>query len=383
MSANLLYLDGTVLTQANAAAIGEIAEFVLEIMASGSYAGQLLLGNSNPIGVFTDTVLQGNVDSSDVTILSNTYTISQSNVVTSTIDPPDYLGLVIDGNQVILQENATSTDVLADEILNVMVNGGSNSYYLANAAPSDGGTWVSIGTLVDTLQNFTIISETYQLWHKISNNVSFNKVPIKLNYSNVDVELISFSSTELEYLIKNVEERFQITGVGQYVLSENSPETGGVWVSAGTITDVRRTFASTNYTGTTNYLGPGPASYQGPDAAYVGTLTAVFQGPPSNDVTYTGTGPNSYGNLPNYIGPPGTYTGPAINFTGPGPFPYVGSVLTPYAGSGPPQNFFGPAFFSGTAPNTTNFTGPIDYGGDIVSANTEIVSTLTLWKRIY
>ena len=78
MAHNVVYYntsDGAITRYSNTD-VSQLAEYVLELMAAGTYAGTIVANTSNPIGTLTDTVRQGGVGSTDVTILSNTYTLS-------------------------------------------------------------------------------------------------------------------------------------------------------------------------------------------------------------------------------------------------------------------------------------------------------------------
>ena len=340
-------------------------------MAANTYAGTITVGTSNPIGTFTDTVRVGNVGSNDVTILSNTYTLSQVNTVQSTTDPPMYLGLIANSSGVVIQENLTTLNDLTDEVIQSLISDyGVNSYYLGVNPPSDGGTWVSRGALLDTLENFTITNSDYRLWHKTASaSYTSYKAPLKLGPA---YEIMQWTSAEVQNLIKKVEERIVATGVGTYALQSSSPGTG-TWVSVGQISDVRRVVNSNpSYTGQLEYSGTfdvavftgltpinysGPLSYTGADSNYDGPGSVTYSGPlpytAENNLNYTGPGFISYSGASNYTGSSS----------------YVGEDAQVYDGpdyAGPVPSFLGGAVaFDAsifTGPSYTAFDGLI-YGG--------------------
>ncbi len=339
MPANYLYyntLDGA-LTVASNTSIDSLSEYILELMASNTYTGTITLGTTNPIGTFTDTARQGAVGSNDITILSNTYTLSQVNTTTlgASNNAPFYVGLDLTSNvsQVIIQENATSLATLADDIITRMVAGGPNSYYLGNSSPTDGGTWVSRGVLLDTIENFTITNNTYHLWHKVSSPTytSANTRPIKLGVAG---ELQEFTDNDLQLIIKTIEERIVATGIGFYVLQEVAPVTG-TWVSAGSITDAIRGTTDVDYTGDADYA---TASSYSIDYATNYDSTIDYANTYTGEIEYTGL-----------------YTGAAINYA----LDYVGTTdftgLT-YVGDGP--NY------------TASYTSDLNYDTGYLSAPT-------------
>ena len=357
MTHNILYynsIDGG-LKQFSNTDVAQLSEYVLELMAASTYAGTITIGVANPIGTFTDTVRQGGVGSSDITILSNTYTLSQVNTVQSTVDPPMYLGVVQAGSNVIIQENATTLNDLADEIIQSLISDyGVNSYYLGLSPPGDGGTWVSRGALLDTLENFTVTNSDYRLWHKTTSaSYTSYKAPLKLNAS---LESQEWSSTEVQNLIKKVEERIVATSIGTYALQSTVPATG-TWVSVGTIQDVRRDIVTDPaYTGlgpsyTATYQGDVPTVYTGPGSTY----TATYQG--DVPTAYTGPGPIY---TATYLGDvPTAYTGPGPIYTA----TYDGIVSTNYTLTQSFQGIFnGPTYLG-----PVNYTGQLNYTGDFTS----------------
>lgn len=378
MSYNVLYYNtsDSALVQYNSIDLAQLSEYVLELMAAGTYVGTINIGNTNPIGTFIDTVRVGGVGNSNTTILSNTYTLSQVNTVQSTVDSPMYVGVVTSGNTVTIQENATTLNDLADEIIQSLVsNYGVNSYYLGTSAPADGGTWVSRGSLLDTLQNFIVTNTEYRLWHKItSSTYTSYKAPLKIDGSN---QLTQWSLTEVQRLIKKVEERIISTGIGTYVLQTSAPA-NGTWALAGTIIDVRRGVdVDPGYTGVGNtytatyqsetqptYTGPTLSfisSYEGDSAdVYTGvgdTYSAEYQ----SIVLTNFTGETGYSLDVGYEGPAETnYTLAFDNYLGPlGGVPDSSFYLDDrrYLGPGPPDSYV----------NTFVYIGPATYTGDVLT----------------
>lgn len=380
MAHNIVYLSETDgwFKQFSTAELDELAERVLRIMASGTYTGTITVGTSNSIGTFTDTyyTAAAGQDSDANPPSSTTYTLSQ--VATQTLgassDPPMYVGLdTSTPNKIVLKENMTTKEQLADEILSRMVSGtgGTNAYYLAASAPADGATWVSRGTLLDTKTNGTVTITDYKLWQRTTSGATIvSKNPLKITND----PLKSFDQSDLLSLIKLIENKIISTGIGTYVLQETVPATG-TWTNVGTVTDTieQTAFSSYNsdfypYTNLTLYN----TSYT---TSYFGILP--------NSMFYTGPIPGFtyyYGRRPdgdNYFAPFGTYLGPSsieYNFIG----PPTGS-----------QNFIGPTYEYPFDTNyDTDYEGPIDYLGpsdynkNTIESTTTVVTTRTLWRRI-
>ena len=346
---NMMEIVAGEIRQIDNSGLTNIAERVLEYMASlGNCTGSITVGTSNPIGTFVDTVRAGGVGSSNVTILSSTYTLSQ--VATTTIttsNPPYYVGLdTTNPNEIVIKENLTTANAFADFILNKAITSGPFCYYLGTSAPSDGGVWTNMGNLVDTLENFTVNNTIYGLWKKISSGTSdLGKRPLKIQ-SN---ELTQLSLDEIKSYAKIVEQRIVSTGISTYKIQNTVPATG-VWENAGTIYDARRTTSPVAYVGPDTFYNPG-TTYLGPGAeSYTGTTPSNFVGTtPSN---FVGTIPS------NFVG-----TTPS-NFVGTTPSNFVGTIPSNFVGT-TPSNFYGtvPSNFVGTTPS--NFVGlvPANYDG--------------------
>ena len=372
-----------------------LADYVLEIMAANTYATTLSsTGTGNTIGTFTDTSYQFGPGNTDLTIVSSTFTLSQYDATTMDAQPdlPNYMGLnTPDANTVELKENMTTTDTLADDILARMVSGGVNSYYINEGvtAPS-GGSWASVASFSDTVENLGSLVSTYTLWHKMSEDIAGSAAlrPLKLQSG----ELKRYDDQDILSIVKKVEERFIATGVGTYALQASAPGVGTWAQHSDAITDTRRTtgpdtlgVAYTAVSRTTDYI----FSYVGlTETAY----TASFSGP-------------------GYIGP---YRPPVVNLVGyatsvyyrspapgggfmqngqPAPFP-MGPSFT-YQGPPPP----GQQTWAFAAVRNVNYTGgsPVNYDvaytGDFttdyvgttfittIQNVTTTVSTLYLWVR--
>lgn len=342
MPANLLYYDSSTdkLKQATTAEKDQLADFVLEQMAEGTYAGTITEGSgSNSIGTFTDTARQEGVGSTDTSTVSRNFTLYQRNTRTLSNDPPEYVGLdTATANSVVIKENQTSLNELADDIISRSLNGGPNSYVLSTSAPSDGGTYIDRGAITDSLENFNTVQNDYRLWHKVaSGNASSSKRPLKLSTSGT---LTAFTDQDLTDIIKVIEDRIINTGIGQYALQTSTPSEG-TWVDASTVSDTRRQEDETTYVGNSNFAGNYLGNYVGPNR-YVG------------NTSYFGT--------TRYWGPTGSYIGGTNYFT-------TGTFIAP-----------GTTSYLGNY--TGNFAGTASYTGAVVGSELETVNDYRLWKRI-
>jgi hypothetical protein len=434
MAYNIVYYDsGTnTIQQFSSTDLDELAERVLRVMAAGTYTGTITIGTSNPIGTFTDTYYNqavGTNQDTGITTGSTVYTLSQ--VTTATLgaasDPPMYVGLDTSvSGQTILQENLTTREQLADEILSRMVagTGGTNSYYLGTSAPADGATWVSLGSLLDTKTAGTITITDYKLWERTTSGATLtSKNPMKITGD----PLQTFSDTELNAIIKTIEQRIIATGIGTYQLATSAPGTG-TWTNAGTITDNIETLDSTTYLGpqtfqggpyTLSYLGANSffdlfAGFDGPvyetsyNFGYFAAYQAIYYGAPVNAIDYQGGPlgpPEGYLGAPvnaiAYVGPGGTYSGPQnyiANYLG--PTEYGKQYQAPYT-----ANYFAPPGYTITYVSVQLYTGgPLDavafdsasafvapsytnenalsYTQVLIGSGTSSVGTKTLWRRI-
>lgn len=385
MAHNLVYFDTSTnsIQKFSNAQIDDLAERVLRVMAAGTYTGTITVGSTNPIGTFTDTYYnQAAGTNSDLPITSGStiYTLSQVQTATlgASSNAPMYVGLnTTDPTTTVLQENLTTREQLADEILSRMVSGtgGTNAYYLSASAPADGATWVSRGTLLDTKTAGTITITDYKLWQRTTSGATItSKNPMKITSD----PLQSFSDAELEALIKTIEERIVATGVGLYAFQSTTP-TPGTWTNVGSVIDTKENLTSTNYFGTAHYsqtydatyIGPGqffawagpgsvytPLSYDSAnvyDAEYA-NATALFDGAVFDALTgiegptystlyahgYTQPYTNTYEASFNatlfpasYLGAPINalaYAGPGGTYNGPTPYypDYIGTYDTTY-----------------------------------------------------
>lgn len=298
MSNPLTYKGDGVLQEMSSSELTALKKAVLIDFATTNGSGSIYAasGTGNTlIGTFVDTSFQGNVGEGDVTIISSSYNLYQDTSAPSGLDPqrPIYFSNI--SSSLDAASNNTM-NVLADSILSYCVtNEGPGSYQLATSAPSDGDTWVSIGTLSDTYTSGTTSSK--QLWKKITAGSYTVSRPIK--YAGYGV-LQSFTDSEINQISKKVRQRILETGVGSYRFQASTP-TPGTWVNKGSITDTRPTTTPADYTAT--YVGvasevnydatvtvnyAGPFDYTGPaEGSYVGDVAAQYAGPVAVDYTAT------------------------------------------------------------------------------------------------
>jgi hypothetical protein len=440
MAHNVVYYDTGFngVRQFSTAEIDTLAERILRIMAAGNYAGTISIGTTNPIGTFTDTALVGSSGSTNVTVVSNVYTLSQNMTATlaGSSNAPLYVGLDTTSipNQVSLRENITTLNQLADEILTRMVagTGGTNAYYLGVSAPADGATWTSLGSLLNTIDNLTVTVTDYKLWERTSSGATLtNRNPLKIS-SNW---LQSFTDAEVQLLIKTIEERIIATGIGTYVLQASAPGTG-TWTNAGTIVDTRQNTQVNTYTGEINYVQENALPYASTyitTSLYLGDVSydsvsyrdIVYQSEALYQVTYSGselafttsyaapiTGGYSLYFAPDYLNTvrdynlggtsftgavPGAYISGGTNYQGPvGEVAYSGtdySLISDYiineyivtyiseninTYDGLPDLSYDGTTYSGSA----SYLGPINYDTTVVASTQSTISTITLWRRV-
>lgn len=310
--------------------LDKLSYYILEYMiAGGDFAGTLTanaLSTGNLIGTFVDTARVGDEYESNITIVSNSTNLYQSNTqIFTTVPYTMTVGLnTAPVTSVILEENKTTLSALGQEIFDRYTSNGPGTYYLGIAAPVDGGTWGYDYFIDDTLFNFTVQNARYYLWKKLEQNYSGTHIePLKLT-SNV---LTRFSDAEIKLLAYYVENIFLTTGVGQYAL-QTSPPAYGTWVNQGTITDIRKQETIGDFEGPlydaeyiSSYEGILETSYDAPVTLFSGYVGfGSFLNPDeatfSTDFTsgfntsYTGYIETYVENrIINYLGPGLTYEG--------------------------------------------------------------------------
>ena len=310
---SVMVYEGDVVQELTSANLNSFYEYILTVYAANSFTGTITFGNSNPIGTFTDTARQGDVGSADITIVSNTYTLSQTTTATLTSTPPapHIVGLdLTEPGNVILKASSTTITDLADSVLQYRASYRTGGYYLGNTAPSDGGTWQSLGVLKDTIYNFTIENTNYFLWKKLTGNTATLFRPLKIENNT----LVEYNNVDIDGILKEVEQRIIATGVGTYALQASTP-TPGTWVSRGTITDVRRLVDDNLYTGSDVVVYTNDASSYASDvyageydgaAAYEGVTDSIYTGSALFLTTdYTGGG--FYTGVETFLGAPNFY----------------------------------------------------------------------------
>lgn len=259
-----------------------LAHSVLEYMATENGPGGIYNtnegGSSTLIGTFTDTAYAGELGDANVTILSTEFPLYQDLNLPVDNDPPRPLTYVSQSKP-LQKMNDQQLDAMADEILQYCVlQEGPHSFQLATDTPLDGGTWTSIGTLID--KEFEGRATNYNLYKKLSSGLTSSFKPIKQLTQGV---LQLFTDEDVQLIAKIVRERIVNTGIGQYVLQATAP-TSGTWVNKGTITNristLDATIFDTVYGGVESYSASGLVAYTeaGEDTG------TVYAGP----VRYTG-----------------------------------------------------------------------------------------------
>lgn len=365
MSNALTYKGNGIIQIMSTAELNALSQYVLEYMATVDGPGSIYTANGTGnvlIGTFSDTNYSGNIGEGNVTVITNTYDLYQDMSTPSGTTPPTPIRFT--SNTAPLQVmTGTQLNSLADTILQYCVTqSGPFSYYLANTAPSDGGTWTSVGQLNNVYTPGT--TNITFLWKKLSSGSYTLYRPLKF-VSNGTIQL--FSNTELQSLSKVVRERIVNTEIGTYRLQASTPVTG-TWSNVGVVVDTRPTISDTLYDGSTTTEFTTGGQYDGSTTAiYVRNTyrTETFFGPSFGSPTQSfGTAPATFSS-PGAPGPPV----PAF-FAGFVPtgvygvewqagstwimFPsFTGGYFANFAGTvpGPPGP---PSYFSGFAPVTFN-----------------------------
>lgn len=270
MSLNVVgYESPGVLKQLSSGELDSLFDNILDhyINSGTAYAGTLNInGTGNSIGTYEDTRLAGNVGESNITIISTSFELKQVETAyydltystpLSSNSSPNFLGLDTTASTVTLQANISTLSQLADNVIARISANSVGSYFLSENSPSDGGTWQSVGTLTDLIDNSGNPITTYTLWKKIG-PISSHLYPTKIGDDSV---IQQFSEDELNKAVAYVEQRFLETRIGEYRLQSTAPATG-TWINVGTVQDVRSNVISTSFTGL-NYEATYDNTYDG------------------------------------------------------------------------------------------------------------------------
>ncbi len=240
------------------------AKLVLQKFTSetnGRVADIYIGGTGTSIGTFDDKFANGalsshpNPDTTEYTTTTtfnqNTGTASEASMVfPCTVNTTSGVGLAPQTNT---QLNDSIIDLCLDRIaLANTTFAETGTYFLSNAAPSISGTWVSTGTVTDTVTNNAADSGqsvTYNLYRKSSDTLTATSPrPLKISTTN-NSHIYEMTDAEIESLVARLRNRIIATGIGTYALQTTAPGTG-TWVSRGSIVDRMPIITSQNYTGT-------------------------------------------------------------------------------------------------------------------------------------
>jgi len=402
-----------------------IADKVLEELASSDGAGDLFLtaganGNYTSIGGHTNTRTEA-VGSSDLTITSSTTTLYQDLVsgnIDAVVDKPVTFDYTTSSFRSVTN---AELDSFADDIIDYMVNNeAAGSYRIANTSPAGtyGGTWTTVATILNEIDNSTSTSSF--LYKKITDSSTLLCRPLRYVGYQGESSLQLMTDDQIKQLARAVRSRIVSNNIGKY-LFQNSTPVSGTWVNVGTITDTRRDIQTvTNYIGPAQYTGgssyTGPAQYTGPQTFagtdsfsiaqdFSGTAQYASGGSFFGPVQYTGTtgyggtsqfagetdfvgpvqyfGTAQYTGIPLYVGPSANYSGAPAQFLG--VYPWAGPDVSFTGGAyyvGPPaqytgedpffqpgQEFSGGPYYYGPGPSFTGtgqYTGWIGFTGQYV-----------------
>lgn len=396
----LTFKTGGILQMLSNTEFNLVADTVLEKFAGSDgpgniYAAQGANADYTSIGVWSDSTTAGEVGDANSNVLYTDFELFQD-LTPNVGELYNYRPVIWDSSSQALRacSNAELED-LADSIIDYMVNNeGPGSYRVSTTTPAYSGTWEIVGSIVDKSDPSTI-TNTYNLYKKISNGTPIQQKPLKIQAPGT---LQTVSNTEIQQLTNLVRLRIRATRVGTYTIKQTSPSLQGTWVNVGTITDTRRDLTNTRsyvneYVNTYTSIARGynvsyysdPVTYDGDIKNYIGTYTRdgaisqigyiaeyIEQGTAYlSELGYTGGGIQVYyaaefGFTPNYTGP-ATYLGAEAAYYGsPLGITYTGD----YSGA-PEIGYAGASYFPYVNPptGTNSYNGYIGIGEDTQGYN--------------
>ena len=225
--------------------------------------------------------------------LINTYNFTQNErTITPSVSARPVHHVTVGNEQRILEMSDTDIySYLLPTTISRLTYYGSGSYVITqtNAGPGSlgwSGTWVSIGTFVDTYWiASSLTSVSYTLWQRTDTiSVGTTYRPLKQVLVSGEQRLVEMTDLEIESLYVFIGESIRTTGVGQYSFSTSAPAQG-TWANLGSAIDRLNIAIDTNYTG--YYSGTYVGSYTG---LYSGSYQSTFVGQYGNTFTalYTG-----------------------------------------------------------------------------------------------
>ncbi len=225
--------------------------------------------------------------------LINTYNFTQNErAITPSVSARPVHHVTVGDEQRILEMSDTDIyNYLLPTTISRLTYYGSGSYVITqtNAGPGSlgwSGTWVSIGTFVDTYWiASSLTSVSYTLWQRTDTiSVGTTYRPLKQVLVSGEQRLVEMTDLEIESLYVFIGESIRTTGVGQYSFSTSAPAQG-TWANLGSAIDRLNIAIDTNYTG--YYSGTYVGSYTG---LYSGSYQSTFVGQYGNTFTalYTG-----------------------------------------------------------------------------------------------
>ncbi len=289
-----------------------------ETFASNTSVGSLAVGsmaNGTSIGTWVDTFRSDALGTHPVSpsaITTNSTTLYQdlsNNSLIEDLTRPYGWDTANNRFQELRDSDLTST--VFPVVLSYMTSGGAGGYVLQPTAPAT-GTWVSRGSLTNTLTNGS--TNTTTLWQRTVDSATVETRPIKFSAGFREM-----SDNDIKTLTHKVRNYILTSGIGKYKLSTTTPVDPGTWVQVGSGFDDTR--------------------YQAQDQSYSGTYAQTFTGTYSG--SYTGVYSKAFSR--NFTGIynqgfTGSFTGAYGNtFTGGYAGAYVGTYnqafATLYSGS--------------------------------------------------
>lgn len=285
-----------------------------------------------------------------------------------------------------LTNRQTVFTALADIVLDNLLADGPGTYEITNTAtPPADGTWELIHEFKDAIYNDVgRLDNRSRLWRKLSQTKGTYYRPLKLLTDGTDVVLHEYTNSDIEQIVRIVQDRINSTGLATYdTTTSGTAPTTGLWQFKGQIDD----YTTEGLTSTATYDGYTGAYVRdvlGSTASFGGTYTADYVGTRNYVADYLAN-PEYIGTInrvvyTNFFGGPTAYFGISTYY---GPSSYVGT-----------RNYFGTRTYIANVTYNTTYFGQPTFNQDYLNENEQyvrdyisgtradnVVQTLKLWRR--